>query len=176
MLNFSTPPETPTHAQENPISLLIILYWGLFMCMAAKYDQVQAAEMRTLRLTKGITRRYRVRNEGVQWDLEVESISWKSLTDSNWNSLAMQESKKTDPVQGTTGGLTEGRPWEAWVDNTKAASIAIGTSLKEVDDREVFRARGRWRAPHRQALISSFSFLFCTVTSSCTLIFFFCFP
>ena len=113
-------------------------------------NQIQTAEMKVLRLIKGVTRLDRLRNEDIRRELEVEDIlkliekgqlRWyghvKRMDDGRYPRKYLEwKPEGTRPV---------GRPRKRWKDNVDTSLRRRGTSLLEVERDGLFEDRQRWR-------------------------------
>ena len=118
-------------------------------------SQVQAAEMKSLRLIRGVTRLDRMRNDAIREDLGVESIlkfiergqlRWYGhLKRMNENNLPRVYYEWNPP-----GKRPVGRPRMRWRDNIGAGIGERGSSLEEVEQQMAYGDRLAWRRFVRQ--------------------------
>jgi hypothetical protein len=111
---------------------------------------VQAAEMRVLRLIRGVTRRDRLRNENIRRELGVESVlAFVERAQLRWfGHLMRMEDHRTPKKWYMWKPHTRrprGRPRKRWEENIAEALRARGTSLWKVRRRSTFRDRESWR-------------------------------
>ena len=118
-------------------------------------SKVQAAEMKVLRLIKGVTRLDRIRNESIRNELEVEDVlrvvergqlRWyghvKRMDEDRYPRRFLDwEPNKTRPV---------GRPKKRWRENLDAAMRKRGSSIQQVEEERLFEDRQEWRVFLRQ--------------------------
>ena len=108
-------------------------------------SKIQAAEMRVLRLIKGVTRRDRLRNEDIRKEPDVKSIlQHVEETQIRWFGHVKRMSDDRTAHQwlqwkpSTTS--RPGRPRKRWMDNSKTAVERRGTTLQEVESSGMFLA------------------------------------
>ena len=109
--------------------------WSL---TAATKSKIQAAEMRVLRLIRGVTRRDRLRSENIRAQLQVKSIlHFIEETQLRWYghvrrmSTSRTAQRWLEWIPDTT--RPRGRPRKRWMDNVKEAIEVRGSTLKEID-------------------------------------------
>ena len=118
-------------------------------------SQIQAAEMKVLRLIKGVTRLDKLRNENIRRELHVEDIlefvergqlRWyghvKRMDDSRYPRKYLEW--KPD------GRRPVGRPRKRWLENIDASLRKRGSTLLEIERERLFDDRQRWRELLRQ--------------------------
>jgi hypothetical protein len=108
--------------------------------------KIQAVEMRVLRLTKGVTRRDRLRNENIIAELDVKDIlQYIEETQLRWfgHVRTMPASRTPQRWLQWKPSTTHprGRPRNRWTDNIKEAVEKRGTTLREVEREELFMDR-----------------------------------
>ena len=113
-------------------------------------SQLQAAEMRVLRLIKGVTRLDRLRNDDIRRELGIEGIletiergqlRWYGHVNRMDNSRYPRQFLEWMP----DGRRPVGRPRVRWKDNIKMAIERRGATIREVEQRETFLDRDEWR-------------------------------
>ena len=118
-------------------------------------SKVQAAEMKVLRLIKGVTRLDRIRNENIRNELGVEEIlkvvergqlRWyghvKRMEEDRYPRRFLEwEPNRTRPV---------GRPKKRWRENLDAAMRKRGSSMHQVEEERLYEDRQEWRVFLRQ--------------------------
>ena len=102
-------------------------------------SKIQAAEMRVLRLIKGITRRDRRRNVDVQRELGVESILiFVERNQLRWYGHMMRMDMERYPLRYYL--------WMEWnQDGIREAIEARGEDIGTIEDEGRFRDRTQWR-------------------------------
>ena len=118
-------------------------------------SQIQAAEMRVLRLIKGVTRLDKLRNEDIRRELEVEEIlKFVERGQLRWygHVKRMEENRYPKKYLDWTpeGRRPVGRPKKRWRENIDLAMRKRDSSLQEVEDERLFENRQRWREFLRQ--------------------------
>ena len=117
---------------------------------SAAKSKVQAAEMRVLRLIKGVTRRERLQNEDIRAELQVKSIL-QFIEDSQlrWygHMRRMAPSRTAQRWWKWKPHTTRprGRPRKRWMENIKEAVKSRGSTLKEIEQSALFQDRREWR-------------------------------
>jgi hypothetical protein len=121
--------------------------WALTMKTQSK---LQAAEMRMLRLIRGVTRRDRLRNTQIRRDLGVPSmledlekkkLRWYGHVKRMDNNRHARRYLEWVP----NGRRPVGRPRKRWTDGIKKSLEDRGTSLEEVDEGGLCQDRTLWR-------------------------------
>ena len=144
-------PRTCKVTMFNTILKPILLYGAECWSLTAKLkSKIQAAEMKVLRLIKGVTRRDRLRNTyireelgctAVLEDIERSKLRWYGhVSRMNDNRIA-----KKQLVWAPTGKRPVGRPRKRWLDGVSEAITRRGKTLREVEDTRLFEDRGGWR-------------------------------
>ena len=129
----------------RPISTFGCEVWTL---TSAAKSKVQAAEMRVLRLIKGVTSRDRLRNEDIRAELPVKSIlQFIEDTQMRWYMRRMTPSRAAQRWWKRKPKTTRprGRPRKRWMENIKEAVESRGSTLKEIEQSALFQDRGEWR-------------------------------
>ena len=113
-------------------------------------SKVQAAEMRILRLIKGVTRRDRLRNDDIREELDVEPIlHFVERAQLRWYGHVMRMEENRGPLKyykwNPAGKRPVGRPRKRWKDGIREAVAARGETLDHVEETELFADRGEWR-------------------------------
>ena len=130
----------------------ILLYGSEVWSLTAKTEsKLRAAEMRVLRMIKGVTRREKIRNTIIRRELNVtsllEEVERKQL---RWygHVMRMEDGKKAKKYLNwkPEGKRPVGRPRKRWMEGIKAAIERRGTSLQEVRDNRRYEDREGWRA------------------------------
>src|SRR6201990_197648 len=125
--------------------------WSLNTNQKAK---VEAAEMKVLRLIRGVTRRDRVRSESIRRDLGVLPV----LTVVERNQLRwyghmkrMNEERLPRRLYDHVplGSRPVGRPRKRWRDAVSEAVRRRGRELAEVEEQRMYEDRETWRAFQR---------------------------
>ena len=118
-------------------------------------SQLQTAEMRVLRLIKGVTRLDRIRNVDIRRELAIddilESIERGQL---RWYGHVMRMEDSRFPKQFLEwmpdGRRPVGRPRTRWRDNIEMAVRKRGSTIQDIERDEVFLDRVQWRRFCRQ--------------------------
>jgi len=115
------------------------------LTVAAK-SKVQAAEMRVLRLIKGVTRRDRLPSEDIRAELQVKSIllqfteeaqlSWRWYGHMRRMSTSRTALRWLEWKPNTI--RSRGRQRKRWMDNVKEAVEVRGSTLKEIEQSALF--------------------------------------
>ena len=105
-----------------------ILTYGCeaWMLTVAAKSKVQAAEMRVLRLIKGVTRRDRLRNEDIRAELQLKSIlQFIEEAQLRWYGHVRRMSTSRTALRWLewkpNTARPRGRPRKRWMDNVKEA-------------------------------------------------------
>ena len=135
----------------NSILKPILLYGSEAWSLTTKTkSRLQAAEMRVLRLIKGVTRRDRLRNISIREDLKVTPLLDEvENTKLRWygHVKRMEERKMPKKYLEWTppGKRSVGRPRKRWMDGIKESMLRRGTSLSEVEETSAYDDRREWR-------------------------------
>ena len=118
-------------------------------------SQLQAAEMRVLRLIKGVTRLDRFRNEDIRRELEIESLQdFIERGQLRWygHVKRMEDGRHPQKYLEWTphGRRPVGRPRMRWKNNINMAIVRRGSSMQQVEDEELYADRVEWRRFLRQ--------------------------
>ena len=118
-------------------------------------SQIQAAEMRVLRLIKGVTRLDRLRNEDIRRELEVEDIfKFVERGQLRWYGHVKRMDENRYPKKYVDwipeGRRPVGRPRKRWKENIDMSMRKRDFSLQEVENERLFENRQRWREFLRQ--------------------------
>ena len=110
-----------------------------------------AAEMRTLRLIRGVTSLHRLRNEEIRADLHVEDIlSYIERAQLRWFGHVKRMPPERLPRfwldYKPTGKRSRGRPRTRFIDNISTAVEKRGYSMEDVERSRIFDNRDGWRA------------------------------
>lgn len=121
--------------------------WTLTDRMKSK---IQAAEMRVLRMIKGVTRCDRLRNEDIRKELEVESIlEFVERSQLRWFGHVMRMHEDCHPAKyykwQPQGKRPTGRPRKRWKDAVRQAIEARGKTIEEVERDQLYADRAGWR-------------------------------
>ena len=113
-------------------------------------SQLQAAEMRVLRLIKGVTRLDRLRNDDIRRELGIESILQSiERGQLRWYGHVKRMEDSRYPKQFLEwmpdGRRPVGRPRMRWKDNIEMAIEKRGATIQEVEQQEMFLDRVQWR-------------------------------
>lgn len=113
-------------------------------------SKVQAAEMKVLRLIKGVTRRDRIRNEDIRRELGITAIiQVVEINRLRWHGHVMRMEEERLPRQTLTwipqGRRPVGRPRKRWMEGAEEAIQRRGERLDEVIRQELYMDRKRWR-------------------------------
>ena len=113
-------------------------------------SRVQAAEMRVLRMIRGVTRRDRMRNANIRDELGVESIiTFVEAAQLRWYGHMKRMEEYRTPnrwyhwVPNTK--RPQGRPRKRWDQNLDEALKKRGTSLNDIRAQETYLDRAEWR-------------------------------
>ncbi|XP_076037279.1 uncharacterized protein LOC143022795, partial [Oratosquilla oratoria] len=109
-------------------------------------SKVQAAEMRALRLIKGVTRFDHIRNDAISQELEVEGIfEIVERAQLRWfGHVKRMDQERT--AKTPTGKRPVGRPRKRWIKNIDDGLRRRGTTLEQVRQNRIFDDRGSWRS------------------------------
>ena len=139
----------------NTILKPIIMYGCEAWSLTTKTEsKIQAAEMRVLRLVKGVTRRDRVRNVNIRGELGVEPLldtiersrlRWYGHVKRMNQDMPANKYLEWKP----TGKRPVGRPRKRWVEGVEKALGRRGMSLVEVEEGEIYADREEWRRIQR---------------------------
>ena len=118
-------------------------------------SQIQAAEMRVLRLIKGVTRLDRLRNEDIRRELGVEDIlKFVERGQLRWYGHVKRMDDNRYPKRYIDwipeGRRPVGRPRKRWRENIDMSMRKRDSSLQEVENERLFEDRQRWREFLRQ--------------------------
>ena len=122
---------------ESVLRPLLVYGCEAWTLTSATKIMVRAAEMRVLRLIKGVIRRHMLRNEDIRKELGVQSIlqyveqsqlCWygrvKRMTDGGIAQHWLQWTRRTTRPRG--------RPWKRWMDNIKEAVQIRATTVQDI--------------------------------------------
>ena len=117
-------------------------------------SKLQAAEMRVLRLIKGVTRRNHIRNTTIRSEMKVEPLlQTVERSRLRWYGHVMRMTHDRHAKKYLTwrlvGKRPVGRPRKRWVEGVDAALRRRETSLREVEDAELYEERDTWRRLHK---------------------------
>ena len=130
----------------------ILLYGSEIWSLTTKTEsRLQAAEMRVLRLIKGVTRRDKIRNTQIRQELNVlpllEDIERNKL---RWYGHVKRMGEEKKPRKylewRPQGKRPVGRPRKRWIEGVSSALERRGTSLAEVEESRRYENRGEWRS------------------------------
>ena len=130
----------------------LLLYGSEVWSLTSKTEsRLQAAEMRVLRLIKGVTRRDRIRNTQIRKDLNIvpllEDIERSKL---RWYGHVMRMNDESKPKKylewRPPGKRPVGRPRKRWIEGVESALEKRGISLREVQYFRRYDDRDEWRA------------------------------
>ena len=121
--------------------------WALTSSTKSK---LQAAEMKVLRLIKGVTRLDRLRNDDIRNELGVESIlDLIEMGQLLWFGHVKRMEDHRYPKQFLEwipdGRKPVGRPRIRWRDNVKMAIEKRGSSVQDIEEQQVYLDRVEWR-------------------------------
>ena len=113
-------------------------------------SQLQAAEMRVLRIIKGVTRLDRIRNADIRRELGVDNIlELIEKGQLRWYGHVKRMGESRYPRQYLEwrphGKRPVGRPRIRWKDNIEKAIQKRGSTIQDIENDEVFMDRVRWR-------------------------------
>ena len=113
-------------------------------------SKIQAAEMRVLRIIKGVTRRDRMRNEDIRKELYIDSILiFVERAQLRWYGHVMRMEENRTPNRWLNwrprGRRPLGRPRKRWCDNINEALRNRGSSLQQVLQERRYDDRADWR-------------------------------
>ena len=113
-------------------------------------SQLQAAEMRVLRIIKGVTRLDRIRNADIRRELGVDNIlELIEKGQLRWYGHVKRMGESRYPKQYLEwrphGKRPVGRPRIRWKDNIEKAIQKRGSTIQDIENDEVFMDRVRWR-------------------------------
>ena len=119
-------------------------------------SQLQAAEMKTLRLIKGVTRLDRLRNEDIRRELGVEGIlDFVERGQLRWFGHVKRMDQERYPRRFLEwipqGRRPVGRPKMRWIQNIERGAERRGSSLREVNEIRLYENRQDWRQFLKQA-------------------------
>ena len=126
----------------------ILLYVSEIQSMTSRTaSELQAAEMRVLRLIKGITRRDRIRNAQIRAGLNLVSLlddidRKKPRWDGHVNRMSEEKKTKEFLEWFPSSKRTLGRPRMRWIQGINKALKQRGTSIKEVEGSKIYERRG----------------------------------
>ena len=136
----------------------ILLYGSENWSLTTKTEsKLQAAEMRMLRLIKGVTRRDRIRNVNIREEFQIrpllEEIESNKL---RWFGHVKRMDTEKKPRKflewRPTGKRPTGRPRRRWIEGVEAALKRRGTSLKEIEENKIYERREDWRCLVKSSL------------------------
>ena len=118
-------------------------------------SQIQAAEMKVLRLIKGVTKLDKIRNENIRRELEVEDIlKFVERGQLRWYGHVKRMEDDRYPKKfldwKPDGTRPVGRPKKRWRENLDEAMQRRGYSFQQVENENLFEDRQRWREFLRQ--------------------------
>ena len=118
-------------------------------------SKLQAADMRALRLIKGVTRFDRLRNDDIRREMGIESVlDFVERGQLRWYGHVRRMEENRFPrrfLEWTPEGRRPpGRPRIRWLDNIKTGVERRGMTLPHVEERELYRDRREWRLFLRQ--------------------------
>lgn len=113
-------------------------------------NTLQAAEMRVLRLIKGVTIRDKLRSEDIRAELGVKGVlQFVEESQLRWFGHIKRMADERLPLQllqwRPDSVRPRGRPRKRWTDNIKEAAINRGTTLKNIERSRLYLDRGTWR-------------------------------
>ena len=113
-------------------------------------SKIQAAEMRVLRIIKGVTRCDKIRNEEIRRELEIEPIlEYVERSQLRWFGHVMRMNEQQYPVKyyqwQPQGKRPTGRPRKRWRDGIRQAIEARGGTMEEVEREQLYADRALWR-------------------------------
>ena len=113
-------------------------------------SKITAAEMRCLRMIKGVTRMDRVRNTDIRMELGVESVvEVVQRGQLRWYGHVMRMEEHRYPARflrwTPVGRRPRGRPRKRWKENVEKAVIDRGRSMEEIEDGRLYEDRDAWR-------------------------------
>ena len=114
-------------------------------------SKVQAAEMRVVRLIKGVTRRDRLRNDDIREELDIESVlEFVDRSKLRWYGHIMRMDQERYPAKyfrwKPRGKRPVGRPRKRWRDGVREAIEARGLTIESVEEEELYEDRTWWRS------------------------------
>lgn len=129
----------------------ILLYGSEVWTLTQKNkSKVQAAEMKVLRLIKGVTRRDRIRNEDIRRELGLIAVT--EVVERNqlrWYGHLMRMGEERLPRQALEwipqGRRPVGRPRKRWMEGVEESVRRRGETLGDVKRQELYMDRKRWR-------------------------------
>ena len=113
-------------------------------------SQLQAAEMKVLRLIKGVTRLDRLRNEDIRRELDMEGIlDFVERGQLRWFGHVKRMEEQRYPRRflewRPQGRRPVGRPKMRWMENIERGVRRRGSSLQEIDEEKLYEDRQQWR-------------------------------
>ena len=110
-------------------------------------SELQAAEMRVLRLIKGVNRRDRIRNAQIRAELNLVSLlddidRKKPRWDGHVNRMSEEKKLKQFFEWFPSSKRPLGRPRMRWIQGINKALKQRGTSIKEVEGSKIYERRG----------------------------------
>ena len=113
-------------------------------------SQLQAAEMRVLRLIKGVTRLDRIRNEDIRRELGIDKIlELVERGQLRWYGLVKRMEDSRYPKQFLEwipdGRRPVGRPRVRWRDNIDKAVQRRGFTMQDIERDQTFLDRVQWK-------------------------------
>ena len=130
----------------------LLLYGAETWSLTTKtQSKLQAAEMRVLRLIKGVTRRDRCKNADIRKEVGVGSIIEDiERSKLRWYGHVMRMSDDGLPKKYLTwvpeGSRPTGRPRKRWIDGIKAGMSRRSRTLEEIEHVRLYDDRDAWRA------------------------------
>lgn len=143
----------------NSILKPILLYGSETWALTTKTEsKLQAAEMRVLRLIRGVTRMDRMRSTRIREELGVGSVTEEvEETKLRWygHVKRMNDSRHAKKYMEWVpqGRRPVGRPRRRWIEGVEAGLRRRGITLGEVEQHRLYEDRAEWRGLVR----SSFS-------------------
>ena len=113
-------------------------------------SKITAADMKVLRLVKGVTRRDRIRNADIYDEFKIKPIIETIQTDQlRWFGHVMRRDEETTAKKvlnlKVKGKRHRGRPRTSWIKYIDNILKERGTTLKEVEHRGIHLDRTAWR-------------------------------
>ena len=113
-------------------------------------SKITAADMKVLRLVKGVTRRDRIRNADIYDEFKIKPIIETIQTDQlRWFGHVMRRDEETTAKKvlnlKVKGKRPRGRPRTSWIKYIDNILKERGTTLKEVETRGIHLDRTAWR-------------------------------
>ena len=113
-------------------------------------SQLQAAEMKVLRLIRGVTRLDKMRNTTIREQLGIESILYLiEVGQLRWYGHVKRMEDGRFPKQflewTPDGRRPVGKPRMRWTDNIATAVTSRGSTIQEIEQQELYMNRGDWK-------------------------------